>query len=95
MVECRNIDYWKNEIFEYDRDVFRAFKFSENRIELSEEILNGMRNFCESVACLISKVYDGNKKYEKRYTEIEKSIDYCKKTACFNFISVFRDNLNS
>lgn len=45
MVECRNIDYWKNEIFEYDRDVFRAFKFSENRIELSEEILNGMRNF--------------------------------------------------
>ena len=86
MVETRNSEYWKREILLYDNDVLKALKISENRIELSEKILNGIRDFCESVACFIFKISYPDKKYESRYDEIKTSLSFCKSNSSLNFI---------
>lgn len=95
MVETRNSEYWKREILLYDNDVLKALKISENRIELSEKILNGIRDFCESVACFIFKISYPDKKYESRYDEIKTSLSFCKSNSSLNFISLFHDNLSA
>ncbi len=95
MIETRNADYWKSEILFYDNDVFKAIEQSKDRIELSEEILNGMRHFCEAVACFVFKNLNKNKKYDNRFDEIKQSLLFCKSNCNYNFISSFHDNLNS
>ena len=95
MIETRDAEYWKREILTYDKNVFKAFKFSDDRIELSENMLNGMRDFCESVGCFVYKTKHPTKKFENRYDEIEHSLSYCNSVAELNFISIFHDYLSA
>lgn len=94
MIEHRDLEYWRSLIFEYDKQVSDNINSSKNRVNLSETLLNGLRDFVESIACYIRELTNP-KQFENRYDEINTSINFCKQKSKLNFISKFHDNLNS
>ena len=94
MIEHRDLEYWRSLIFEYDKQVSDNINSSKNRVNLSETLLNGLRDFVESIACYIRELTN-SKQFENRYDEINTSINFCKQKSKLNFISKFHDNLNS
>lgn len=95
MIESRDINYWKNEILKYSTKTNNLFKSSDDRIKLSEEILSGLRGFCEATACFIYKNNYLSQKFDKRFDEIENAIRYCQNNSNLNFISIFYEFLNA
>lgn len=94
MIENRNLEYWKNKIISYDKKLKEKFNTCQTRTEQSSFVLDGLRNFAESVMCYIAKYYE-NKEYLNRYEEIEKAKKYCKSNSKFNFLISFVENLNA
>ena len=62
MIEHRDLEYWKKEIKKYSDKVNEIFKSSKDRIELTESLLEGIRNFVSSVECFVAKANE-NKSY--------------------------------
>ncbi len=94
MIEHRDLDYWKREIEKYSNKVNKIFNSSKDRIELTESLLEGIRNFVSSIECFVAKLHE-NKSYEIRYSEMDAANKYCKSNSNLNFLSKFYDNLNA
>lgn len=94
MIEHRDENYWRSEIFKYDKKISEIIDNNINRVEISENILIGLRDFVTSVECFIAKIVN-NKKYLNRYVEIDSANNYCKSNSNLNFLSEFYDNLNA
>ena len=94
MIEHRNLEYWKREIENYSNKVDEIFNSSKDRTELTESLLNGLRNFISSVECFVVKAIE-NKSYESRYLEIDSANKYCKSKSNLNFLSKFYDSLSA
>lgn len=94
MIEHRDLEYWKKEIKKYSDKVNEIFKSSKDRIELTESLLEGIRNFVSSVECFVAKANE-NKSYAIRYLEIDSANKFCKSKSSLNFLSKFYDNLNA
>ena len=94
MIEHRDLKYWESEIKKYSDKVDAALDNYKDRIELSENLLEGLRNFITSVECYVAKTAQ-NISYTARYQEIEKANSYCKSNSKLNFLSKFYDNLNA
>lgn len=94
MIEHRNLKYWENEIIKYSNNVEKVFAKSSTRVELTEALLKGLRNFVTSVECYVFKT-NKNESYPSRYQEIDKANSYCKANSNLNFLSKFYDNLNA
>ena len=94
MIEHRNLDYWKRQIVRYDSKVSKCLTCCGDRVEISENLLEGLRNFVESVMCFIREIHEP-KTFENRYTEILNSKKLCRGNSRLNFLDKFLDNLNS
>lgn len=94
MIEHRDLEYWKSEIEKYSNRVNEIFNTSNNRIELTESLIDGIRNFINSVECFVVKMNE-NKTYESRYLELDMANKYCKSHSSLNFLSKFYENLNA
>lgn len=94
MIEHRDLEYWKKEIKKYSDKVNEIFKSSKDRIELTESLLEGIRNFVSSVECFVAKANE-SKSYAIRYLEIDSANKFCKSKSSLNFLSKFYDNLNA
>ncbi len=94
MIEHRDLEYWKKEIKKYSDKVDQIFCSSEDRVELTESLLDGLRNFISAIECFVVKMIE-NKSYESRYVEIDKANKYCKSNSNLNFLSKFYENLNA
>lgn len=94
MIEHRDLEYWKGEILKYSSKVDEAFLNAKDRIELTKNLLDGIRNFVSSVECYVHKSIK-KISFASRYVEIDKSNSFCKETSNLNFLSKFYDNLNA
>lgn len=101
MILERNLEYWKKEIFKYDEIVEECFKqYANDRKNLSESLIYGLRNFVDAVVCYIREFDNFNKclrldKPELEYQEIEKARSYCGGIKSKKFLPKFIDDLNS
>lgn len=93
MIEKRDYQYWKNEILKYDSNVSSSVIDENERVKMSESLLDGLRHFAEAAMCFIREV-SNPKEYVKRYDEIQNSIKFCKQNSKLKFISSFHDGLN-
>lgn len=94
MIEHRDLKYWKSEILKYSNKVNESFLNVKDRIELTEVLLDGIRNFISSVECYVHKSMK-NLSFPSRYEEIDKSNSFCSRNANLNFLSKFYNNLNA
>ncbi len=53
MIEHRDLEYWKREIKKYGDKVDEFLCSSEDKVELTESLLVGLRNFISFVECFV------------------------------------------
>lgn len=95
MYEHRDKNYWLYKIKEDNKRINESLLCTQSheRFEVAESIIVRLRNLTQSLQAYIKETYEP-KVFKERFHELQEADKYCRRTARFNFLSTFLQDLN-